>query len=157
MRLEQADELALHMSIALEEALTGLMHDLLHERYHPLQIDTISLQAHCSSRPLARLSRRPLPGRISGLDRRRARCSATASRSHCAVAPGPVGRDCATRGNLDHPMAHTAGPITQSGADGTGDLCDAPHGAGQHPNPVAEQGTVGRIVDVGLDNRGVHP
>ncbi len=35
------------------------------------------------------------------------------------------------------------------------DLCDAPHGARQHPDPIAEQGTVGRIVGVGLDDRGV--
>jgi hypothetical protein len=59
--------------------------------------------------------------------------------------------------DLDEAATGAASTIAQLGAYRAGQLGDLLHRARQHPNPVAEQRCVGRVVDVGLDDRCVHP
>ena len=58
--------------------------------------------------------------------------------------------------NVEHAQLHAAAAITQFRSNLSGDPGDLFHRADQHPHTVAQQARVGRIMDVGLDHRGVH-
>jgi hypothetical protein len=58
--------------------------------------------------------------------------------------------------DLQQPELYAPAAVAQLGSDRARDLCDLLHHAGQHPNPVSQQGAVGRMVNVGFHHRRVH-
>ena len=61
--------------------------------------------------------------------------------------------------NFEKAKFHRSRAVAQLGTRGAGQARDRFHRAREHPHPVAEERTVGRIVDVGLHHRGIdaHP
>jgi len=58
--------------------------------------------------------------------------------------------------DLEQAQLHAPAAVTQLGPDRTHDIRDLLHGAGQHPNAIPQQRTVGRMVDVALHYGGIN-
>src|ERR1700716_519756 len=58
--------------------------------------------------------------------------------------------------DVQQPQFHAPGPVAQLSPGRSSDLGDLLHETGQHPNPIPQQGAVGRVVDIGLDHRRVY-
>src|SRR5882724_1867535 len=54
-------------------------------------------------------------------------------------------------------MSHTAPAITQLLPHITHHLIDLSHDTGEHAHSIAQQNTIGRVVDIGFYHGGVHP
>src|SRR6478735_3884216 len=156
--LEQADDLAWGVGIAVVDALSCLSQNLLHAKNHRFEISAMAFDDLLITSAKAALDADgDLAHEALGLTNDTARDGhqSTVALPHAllallaAAARGPT--------NLHETAACTAGAVTQFGAGAARQVGDAPHRARQHPNPVAEQRRVGGVVDIGLIDGRVDP
>ena len=157
MRLEQAHELAGRVRVAFEDALARLVHDLAHQRDHPLKIGSVRLQADLLQKAVGTLATGgDFLGKALGLTDHAGRVVQQLAVADLQPLLALRHTAAARAGDLPDLIAHRTSAIPQSRTGSPGDLGDALHGAGQHPHAIAQQRAVGRVMDVGLHHRGVH-
>ena len=145
VRLEETDELAGNMRVALEEAFTRLMRDLTHEGDHPLEVGSVGFQADLLKEATGALaSGGNFFGEALGL-------RVHARRVVQELAIGDLqpllplrGTTAARAGDLTDLIAHGAAVIPKARACAARDRGNALHGTREHPHTIAEQGRSAR-------------
>src|SRR6266496_4002391 len=117
-RLEQAENLALDMRVAVEDAGAGLTHDLPHQRHHPVQLRTQALQRNLRQDIRSPLDARGyLPREPLGLPHHPAR---RVEQSAVPLSqPVPIERAFGARDapDLQQPQLHAPAAVAQLGPD----------------------------------------
>src|SRR5437870_2015364 len=137
--LEQAHQFARAARIAVDDALAGLPHDLLHARDHGLQILALRLQlrlrkdAGAALNAAGHLAREALglPEHAPGDDQQLA---VTLRQALLALLAATATRPT----DVHQAMTHAPRALAQLGAYVTGEFRDGFHGPREHPDPVAQ-------------------
>src|SRR5215831_7640056 len=146
--LEDADDLALAAAVTVENTRFGRAHHLLNQRHHLIQNLALTFEDH-----LFGCCRAPLYARANLLRKApRLADDTPGCLQQTAISPLHLvlvwhfATGCS--GDFQQSMLDAATSVAQLGASRTGQVGDALHGTGQHANPIAEQRTIGGIVDI---------
>src|SRR6202166_1445839 len=155
--LEQAEEFAFGVCVTAEDTRSRLLHHLLDQRYHRVELLAQTFERQLlQDVPRALRSSGDLFGESLRLSHHSAGRVEQLAIGSIEPLPALLGSGARSPGDVQDPQLHAATAVAQLGASFAGDLANPFHRADQNSHAIAQQARIGRIVDVGLHHGGVH-
>ena len=137
--LEQAEDLAFGMCVAAEDARPRLLHHLLDQRHHGVELLAQSFERQLlQGVPRALGSSGDLFGEPLGLSHHSAGRVEQLAISSLELFTALLGSRARGPGDVQDPQLHAATAVAKLGASLANDLADSLHRTDQHPNAVAQ-------------------